>query len=228
MADNLTKSLFMSMLDDAERIALSDPDGECVPYTSYSLKDRNESKVPEVRNPLDDLYKRAASCHACHAFESRRIFADPVRKTGAKVLFIAPYPENEMIFSSESLGIFKAWWRLSLLLEEGEWALTTLIKCPVSAFSYESAVACRSFLREEMTLLKPQSLVLLGSDTARFMTRRGDDMDGLRLRRFSINHIPSYVTYSPLEYLHDSSLKRSIWQDMLFIRKEIGTEERCK
>ncbi|MBO8436511.1 MAG: hypothetical protein IAA97_05990 [Spirochaetes bacterium] len=228
MADNFTSSLFMSFIDDAERIVLSDPDGDRVPYTSYILKNKHEEKIPSIANPLDRLYAQASSCHACSGFESRRVFASPVRKQGARVLFIAPYPESEMIFTPQSLEIFKAWWKPSLLLEEGEWALTTLIKCPVSAFSEEAANACRAYLREEMAILQPKSLILLGYDTARFMTRREDGMSKLRMHRFNINHIPTYVTYTPSDYLHDASLKRVIWQDMLYLRKELGTEGRGK
>lgn len=227
MGDKFTESYFMSLLDDAERIIASDPLGDTIPYLSYSIKEKEGSKaVARAQSALETLYHETASCHLCHGYERRSVFAEPIGKKGAKVLFIAPYPEGNMIFSEESLKMFRAWWKLSLLLDEGEWALTTLIKCPVGSFSRSAADACRPILRTEMTELKPEAMVLMGRDAASYMLNKDVPMEMLRGKRFVVNHIPVFVTYTPMDYILNPSLKKPIWNDMLFIRSMIGTEDR--
>lgn len=226
MGDEFTEGYLMSLIDDAERIILSDPVGDAVPYRSYALKRKGQERQERAESPLEKLYRETASCHSCQGYLTRSVFASPVVKSRPKVLFIAPFPEGPMIFSPESLGIFRAWWKLSLLLEEGEWALTSLIKCPVGEFSPEAADKCRGVLRSEMGEMNPEAMILLGYDTASYMLRQNTGMDNLRGRRFVVNHIPVFITYSPRDYINDPSLKKTIWNDMLFIRKSIGTEDR--
>ena len=222
MGDKFTESYLLSLMDDAERIILSDPLGDKVPYLSYTIKEDRKKE----ESPFSVLYREVSSCHSCNGYEKRGVFAEPVIKLNPKVLFIAPYPEGSIIFSPQSMEKFRAWWKLSLLLEEGEWALTTLIKCPVQSFSVEAADRCRDTLRQEMSMIKPEAMVLMGHDTASYMLRKNLPMDELRGRKFVVNHIPVFVTYAPSDYLKSPSLQKPIWSDMLFIRKNIGTEER--
>ena len=226
MGDKFTEGLFMSFIDDAERIILGDTVGDDVPLVSYTIREKSSPKPQQRETPLDALYNEASSCHACTGYESRSIFVRPIVKKEPKVLFIAPYPEGSVIFSPESLKIFRAWWKLSLLLEEGEWALTTLVKCPVPGFDRTFCDACRSILRTEMAEISPEAMILLGHDTASYMLGKNENMDTLRQKRFVVNHIPVFVTYSPRDYIQDPSLKKAIWSDMLFIRRQIGTEDR--
>ena len=198
MGDSFTKGYLMSLIDEAERLISSDPFGEERPPVSYTLKEKEERR----KDPLESVYREASSCRLCQACSGRRMFAHPVVASGPKVLFIAPSPEGSVIFS------------------------TTLIKCPSSPFSPSAADQCRPFLRSEMSMMKPEAMVLLGHETACYMLRRSVPMDEMRQKRFVVNHIPVFVTYTPLDYLHTPSLQRDIWNDMLFIRREIGTEGR--
>ena len=226
MGDKFTEGIFMGLIDDAERLITGDALGEIITPVSYSLREKEPSVPAREESPLEAVYREAASCHACPEYARRTVFTEPVTKMKPRVLFISPYPEGTMIFSAQSLEKFRAWWKLSLLLEEGEWALTTLIKCPAASFSAEAADRCRSVLRKEMEIMKPGALVLLGHDTASYMLRKNLPMDDLRGQRFVINHIPAFVTYTPSDYLSDPSLQRPIWNDLLFIRRSIGMEGR--
>ncbi len=226
MGDRFTEGLFMDLIDDAARLITGDVLGDDIPLVSYTLKDR-EKKIPERKEaPLDALYREVSSCHACPGYERRSVFTRPVVKMKPRVLFITPFPENEVVFSPESLKIFRAWWKLSLLLDEGEWALTSLIKCPVGQFDRNAADKCRMALRTEMAEMQPDAMILLGYDTASYMLGKGCGMEELRMKRFVVNHIPVFVTYTPSDYIKNPSLKKAIWNDMLFIRKQIGTEDR--
>ena len=112
---------------------------------------------------------------------------------------------------------------VSLRLGEGEWALTSLIKCP-GGWDPSCADACRQYMRSELSSIAPRAIVLMGMNGARYMLgERGTD-DAYLGRRFIVNHIPLYVTYSPAEYRADRSLRTRIWDNLLFIRKELGLD----
>lgn len=219
------REYLMALIDEAERIISSDPLGEDMAPVSYTLQERkNEEAVKE--DSLAELYAEAASCHACSGYQCRCGAVPMIAKRNPKVLFIIPFPEGGTVLSPSSLPVFRAWWHDSLLLEEGEWALTTVIKCPVGRFSAEAAGSCRAFLRREMSEMDPSAMVIMGHEAAAYILGRDLPMEGFRSERFVVNHIPSYVTYTPADYAADPSLRRAIWNDMLFIRKAIGTEGR--
>ena len=237
MEGRTEREILLSLIDDAERIVSGDFLGETIEPVVYSLEEKKE-KISPVRGETasrsaahpesssDGLYSEIASCHSCTGYLSRSIAVPLVSRVNPRVLFIAPYPEGQMIFSPASQEKFRAWWKSALLLGESEWALTAAVKCPVGAFNKEAADACRKFLRAEMMEMKPSSMVIFGGSTASYMLGKNLPISAFRGRRFVINHIPSYVTYSPSDYVANPSLRKDIWNDMLFIRREIGTEGR--
>lgn len=211
------REYLLSLIDDAERIVASDPLAEALAPVAYELR----AQEKEERKGGDDFYRMIASCHACQLFASRRVFARPVAKKNPRVLFITENPEGDMLLTPESLTTFRAFWKDSMHLREGEWALTTMIKCP-GIWSRDAADACRLYLRKELEDIAPGAIVLMGMNAARYMLgERGAD-DAYLKHRFTVNHIPLYVTYSPAEYRADRSLRTRIWENLVFIRGDLG------
>ena len=141
MSGNSTKEYLMTLLDEAERCIIDDKLGEVIEPCSYSIED-NASRD----NAPADFYAACASCHSCQMFSRREVFARPLMKRG-NVMFILPYPEGNMLLDGDDIQLFRSWWRDSILLREGEWSLTSLIKCPAGTWSREAAYACRGYLR---------------------------------------------------------------------------------
>src|SRR5574344_177948 len=103
-----------------------------------------------------------------------------------KILFVSAMPEGSTIFSSFSNDYFLKWIS-AIKLTRRDIALTTLIKCPVKEFSKEYADICKVHLRDEMNMLKPKTMVLLGQSVSSYMLRRSGDMDSVfRKRKFSV------------------------------------------
>ena len=209
MDDNLTLEYFLSLLDRAENVFQKDNLGEKSTDYEYSVEDIK--REPEL-DYVDDL----ASCHKCNACLERSIFAEPLLNPEPKILFVSPMPEGAVIFSPSSNDYFYKW-LTAINLGRKDIALTTLIKCPVKEFRKEYADVCRKHLKSEMERLKPRAMVLLGSPTAEYMLRRSSDFSLFRGRRFSINSIPVFCTYSPEDLVKDRSLRAPIWEDLQLI-----------
>ena len=221
MENKAAREYLMALIDEAERVVSSDPLSEDHDVVSYELRSRGAEKTA-ARNPAEDL----SSCHACSGYLSRTVMPRPILKKDSLVMFITGAPDGSMMLEGNRVDVFRRWWHDSLLLSEGEWSLTSVIKCPVRPFSAENADACREHLRKEMELYSPKALVILGSDVASYMLRKDVPVRSLIGRRFMINHIPAYVSPSLEEYASDPSLRRPIWEGFLFIRKELGLDGR--
>ena len=166
-----------------------------------------------------------SSCHKCKACLDRTIFAEPILNQNPKILFVAPMPEGSTIFSPSSNDYFLKWIS-AIKLTRRDIALTTLIKCPVKEFSKEYADICKVHLRDEMNMLKPKTMVLLGQSVSSYMLRRSGDMDSVfRKRKFSVNSIPVFCTYSPLDLVNNRALRVPIWEDLKFISSFLGEGE---
>ena len=218
MEDNTTLECFLSLLDEAESLLKGDNLSENSTFFEYSVGNI-EIEKPSIFS--EDI----SSCHKCKACLERNIYAEPILNMEPKILFIAPMPEGTTIFSPSSNSYFNKWIS-AINLSRRDIALTTLIKCPVKEFSKENADACRDHLRNEMSRLKPKSIVLLGADVASYMLRRSGNMESVfRKRKFSVNSIPVFCTYSPLDLVNNRALRLPIWEDLQYIASFLGPGE---
>ena len=105
--------------------------------------------------------------------------------------------------------------------------MTTLVKCPSGTFSSDAAGKCKGYLRTEMAESNPSAMVVMGHEAASYILGKNASMDEMRGRRYRVNGIPLFVTYSLDEFLSDSAnLRKKVWSDMLMIRSALGLEER--
>ncbi|MGN1163831.1 MAG: uracil-DNA glycosylase family protein [Candidatus Ornithospirochaeta sp.] len=217
MDDNRTLEYFLSLLDDTERVIDGDCLGEERDFFSYSLSDKEQPKAESVVFDKD-----LSSCHDCRECFTRSVYAEPILNMNPKILFVSPMPEGNTIFSDSSRDYFMKWMS-AIGLRRSDIALTCLIKCPARTFSKEAADKCRNNLKEEMVKLKPLSMVLLGKDVASYMLRRSGDYDSVfRGKKFSVNSIPVFCTYTPYELTQNRSLRAPIWQDLQFISSSLN------
>ncbi len=211
MGDRTTEEYFMSVLDDAVSSIECDKMGEWHKRYEYTLEDRKEPSFEE------DI----SSCHKCNACFCRRVYAEGILNKNPRVLFVLPYPEGDTMLLPPSYSYFAKWVK-AMGLETKDIALSALIKCPLSSFDQTSAEKCRSYLKDEMTLLSPASIVLLGKEVASYMLRRSGNYDDMRGRQYRINGIKTFTTYSPIELVNNINLRGKIWEDLKFIIASIN------
>ena len=221
MGDNITLECFLSLLDRAEAVIEKDNLLEEREEFGYSVRDK------EIKEESIDRFEEMSSCHKCKACLDRTIFAEPILNQNPKILFVAPMPEGSTIFSSFSNDYFLKWIS-AIKLTRRDIALTTLIKCPVKEFSKEYADICKVHLRDEMNMLKPKTMVLLGQSVSSYMLRRSGDMDSVfRKRKFSVNSIPVFCTYSPLDLVQNRALRVPVWEDLQYISSFLKEGEKA-
>jgi DNA polymerase len=85
----------------------------------------------------------------------------------------------------------------------------------------EEVAACRSYLDQQIALVRPRVIVALGRVAAQ--TLLGNDYPVGRLRGtwWEVAGVPVRVTYHPAALLRDANLKRPTWEDMKIVRERL-------
>lgn len=87
----------------------------------------------------------------------------------------------------------------------------------------EEKEACFAFLKQQINLINPQSILCLGKPASTLMTGQTDaSMGSLRGRFFFYDGIPMICTYHPAAVLRDESLKVLVWEDLKKLAKFLG------
>lgn len=113
-------------------------------------------------------------------------------------------------------------------LERGQVYIANVVKCrpPQNRVpTAEEMAACLPYLRQQVALIRPQVIVLLGATPAKAIlgeeTRITRDRGRWALRK-GVFFMP---TFHPAALLRDESKKRPVWEDLKAVRNKL--EELC-
>lgn len=86
----------------------------------------------------------------------------------------------------------------------------------------DEAGQCLPYLQEQIELVQPKLIVLLGKVAALYLLNLKDTLGNMRLRRFTLKGVPTYVTYHPAALLRNPSFKKGSWKDLQYYRDFLG------
>ena len=103
---------------------------------------------------------------------------------------------------------------------------TNLLKCRTPLDNppqSNQAASCLSYLKQQIKLLRPQLVLLLGRSTAQQVLGQNQPMAQLRQKRHFLQGIdvPFTATYHPAYLLMQPRLKSLVWQDLQFIKQAL-------
>ena len=81
--------------------------------------------------------------------------------------------------------------------------------------------ACRGYLEQQIDLVQPEVLVVLGRVAAQVLLGTDASLSRLRGDWHAIRGIPVRVTYHPAALLRNSAWKRPTWEDMQLVRDRL-------
>ena len=106
--------------------------------------------------------------------------------------------------------------------------ITNTVKCrpPQNRDPFpDEKSACFAYLKQQIQLIRPQSILCLGRPASTLMTGQADSsMGALRGRFFFFDGIPMMCTYHPAAVLRDLTLKRPVWDDLKKLAKYLGLD----
>ena len=199
------------------------------------------ASVPLVSNDLNwsQLDTVIQQCNKCPLHKTRKQALSGRGNQSAELMFVLLSPEmnddtSGLLLSSEANNLFSK--MLSAInVSIDEVYITSLLKCAVPAqhtVSPNEIQQCSDYLKQQVQLVQPKLLVLLGETTIRCLLQKDSTLENFRQQINadtpagdaavnSFESVPLFVSYSPQELLQQPENKRKAWLDLQQLQKII-------
>jgi uracil-DNA glycosylase len=177
---------------------------------------------------LNDLGREVAACRLCALATTRNntVFGDG--NVSAKIVFVGEAPGADE--DKQGLPfVGKAGQLLTKIinamgLERKDVYICNILKCrpPGNRNPLPDEIRlCEPFLKKQLQLISPQIICALGSFAAKTLLKTETPITLLRGRFHTYEGIQLMPTYHPAYLLRNPSAKKSVWDDVQLIMKEI-------
>lgn len=180
---------------------------------------------------LDSLAAQVSVCQKCpHLAATRTQTVFGVGSNEARLMFVGEAPGAD----EDRLGkpfVGRAGQLLTDMITKGmglsrdQVYIANVLKCrpPENRTpTTEEAANCRGYLEEQIAVIRPEFLCLLGRTAASTLLETTLSLGMLRGKWHSFRGIPTLVTYHPSYLLRTQSAKKDAWEDLQILMKEMG------
>lgn len=182
---------------------------------------KNEEALAAIRADMTE-------CSLCSLGKSRRnlVFGDG--NPYAKLVFVGEAPgadedEQGLPFVGQA-GQLLTKIIEAMGLKREEVYICNILKCRPpqnrNPLPHEIA-ACEPYLKQQLKIISPQIICALGTFAAKALLKTDAPISGLRGRFHSYEGIKLMPTYHPAYLLRNPSAKKTVWQDVQLIMKEL-------
>ena len=173
------------------------------------------------------LEKKYQDCKKCPLYEARNNFCYGNGNANAKLMLIGEGPGADEDATGR-VFVGKAGQLLTKMLEaihleREEVYIANIIKCrpPNNRNPLPNEInACLPYLEEQIAIIQPKLLLLLGRVAATTLLNRNLSLTKFRENTYSFLGIKTYVTYHPSALLRNEGWKRPTWIDLQKLQKD--------
>lgn len=236
----MTDDTVMPMDENTRRYYLDVMGVQCW-QSIKSVEQQSETpKVVDLAKGSDDnlslLENTIQQCDKCQLHKDRRQAITGRGKLSAELMFVllAPDAKDDAVATlcSGSANDLLAKMLAAINVSIDDVYISSLLKCCVPAMHTVSTTElhhCNDYLKQQIHLIQPKLLVILGDTAVRCMLQKNLSLDDLRAetntnaQHNQFESVPMLVSYSPQELLQQPENKRKAWQDLQQIQKIIQT-----
>ena len=169
----------------------------------------------------EELEKTCTSCTKCKLCENRNKVVIGKGNKNAKIMFIGEGPgadedrEGLPFVGKAGKLMDKAFDGIGVNKEEIY--IANIVKCrPPNNRNpeYEEADACKEYLDSQISLIKPEIIVLLGSVALKNVLGKEYGITACRGKWFEKEGIKIFPTFHPAALLRDEAKKIEFWKDL--------------
>jgi uracil-DNA glycosylase len=221
--------------DDQEDIHNAEPVARPI---AKSITGSSNREVAAVNWP--QLEETIQTCDQCTLHESRKQALPGRGNQSAKLMFLLLSPnarddENGVICSAE-LDQLLSKMLAAIDIDINDVYISSLLKCAVPAshtVSPKEVRSCKQYLTQQLQLIRPKLLVVLGETTARCLLQKNLPIDDMRAMNpgmndqgqpYQLEDIPLFISYSPYELILQPVNKRAAWSDLQQLQKLIQSQ----
>ncbi len=181
-------------------------------------------------NNWAQLDSRIQQCDKCQLSVTRKQAIPGRGKQSAELMFVLLAPDSSddeagYICSGEANDLFsKMLAAINVAIDDVY--ITSLLKCKVPArytVSAKEIEHCVAYLKQQIQLIQPELLIVLGETTIRCLLQKNMSLDDFRelntKSQFQLDSVPVFVSYSPHELLLHPEYKRKAWADLQLLQK---------
>jgi DNA polymerase len=183
-------------------------------------------RVPDWETQLASVAKVASTCTLCRLHETR---TQVVFASGAgtiPLVFVGEAPGADEDARGEAF-VGRAGQLLTKIIaaigiDRRDVYICNVIKCrpPENRNPFPDEIqTCWPYLQQQLDWLKPRVICALGLFAAQTLLESKAPIGKLRGRVFRYQGIPLLPTYHPAALLRNPGLKRTVWDDVLLLRK---------
>jgi DNA polymerase len=173
-------------------------------------------------------------CTKCRLHETRRTPVPGAGTANPKVLIIGEAPGAQedaagIPFVGRAGKYLDKWLAAIQLSRTEDVFIGNIIKCrpPQNRDPFpDEQAACLPYLRRQIALLKPFSILCLGRIAAQIITGRETSLGRMRGTLHAFEGIPVVVTYHPSAVLRNpGQFRRPVWEDLQRLKKLLDNYE---
>ena len=196
----------------------------------YSKKlTQNISSKNNNLTSLDEIIKKCKKCNL-HKTRQNTVFGEGDPDSNIMIIGEAPGREEDEAgrpFIGRAGKLLNEFLK-SIDLNRDSVFIVNTIKCrpPENRDPEASEInACSDYLDQQINIIKPKVLVLLGKIAANRLLGEDMPMSELRLKKFFIDKydIPIIVFYHPAYILRSPSQKKKVWDDLQYLKGIINS-----
>jgi Uracil-DNA glycosylase len=211
--------VMLSLFDDAKRVIAGDSLAEDLPVFDYELEEKVSAPGAETKSvsSVKEYNNAFKDCHKCGNCLGRESVYPGFGSDSPLALFIGDGPCQadralSKIFSGDE-GRELVKWINVMQLERSEFYITNIVKCLNT--KRLKTFPCASEIGDEVSLLGPKAMLVLGQFAARMMFADNRTIDEYRKdESLEFKGIPVTVTYHPRDVIRNRDLKRPVWDDI--------------
>ena len=183
--------------------------------------------ISSENNNLTSLDETIKKCKKCNLHKTRRntVFGEGDPDSNIMIIGEAPGREEDEVgrpFVGRAGKLLNEFLK-SINLNRDSVFIVNTIKCrpPENRDPEASEIsACSDYLDQQINIIKPKVLVLLGKIAANRLLGEDMPMSELRLKKFFIDKydIPIIVFYHPAYILRSPSQKKKVWDDLQYLK----------
>jgi len=221
-ADQLIKDLQQSPVKQIAEL-VAELDETVTPEPAIAVKDLEGTDWIALDSAV-------SQCNACDLHTKRQHTVFGKGSLQADVMIVGDIPrlldeQQKQPFSGDAGDLLTQMLKC-LELESDKIYFTNLLKCrpPLdNSPQPNQAASCLSYLKQQIKLLQPQLVLLMGRSTTQYTLGNDLPMAQLRQKLHQIEGINTQfiATYHPAYLLKQPRLKAQAWQDLQFIKQSL-------
>lgn len=175
-----------------------------------------------------NFVERCSTCTDCALHETRKQVVISRGSLDAPLLLLGEGPgadedEQGKPFVGQS-GKLLTYLMMANGLSEEHYHVANIVKCRPPGNRKplpQEALACSKWLEEQIKLVQPKMILLLGASAVQYLTGKQGSLSKMRGEFIDYRGIPALPTFHPAYILRDNRQRIHLWNDVCLIRKEL-------